>query len=269
MDAMDDRACEAPTGRRLLPGHGVVRDELRIEGFRLVEVSHAPALCLEGHTHDTAKVCIVLDGRVSERCGLEVLSPGVLEPVFRPAHVPHANQYHAHGARSLLVEVDPGDARARTAVEGVAFDRTRGRDLASQLVVAFGARRSSRGRRVVAAVRAILEAFDAHRRPASPAWLDAAREALAAQYATPPTLPELARTLGVHPVYLAQSFRARWGVTTRAYVRSHRVFHALQLVERGVSLADAAADAGFADQSHMTRTIMRERGATPGALRRA
>lgn len=44
-----------------MPGHGVVRDELRVEGYRVIETSHAPALGLEAHAHDRAKICIVLE----------------------------------------------------------------------------------------------------------------------------------------------------------------------------------------------------------------
>jgi hypothetical protein len=40
-------------------------------------------------------------------------------------------------------------------------------------------------------------------------------------------------------------------------------------ITRGISLADAAYAAGFADQSHMTRHFKSRFGLTPGRLRRA
>jgi AraC family transcriptional regulator len=248
-----------------VPGHGVIRDEVRVDGIRVVDVSHAAALCLGVHAHDTAKIAILLEGGCTERAAIDVLAATVLDPVFRPAGKPHANQYHALGARALLVELDPDDARVRAAADGLARDR-RARELAVHLAAAFGARRSSRTRLVRATVHALLRILQARALPACPAWLDGARETLAARFVEPPTVAELARAAGVHPVYLVQSFRARWGMTTRAFVRSHRVFHAVQLVEQGTTLAEAAAAAGFADQSHMTRAIRRERGAPPGRL---
>jgi AraC family transcriptional regulator len=254
---------------RVVPGHGSVRDEARVEGVRLVDVYHPPALSLGGHAHDTAKICILLEGGASERCGFEVSSPGTLTPVFRPARTPHANQYHARGARSLLVEIDPSDALLRASPNGVSLDGEEGNALASRLVAAFAAPRASQSRLVRAALAALLEAVVARSRPRHPAWLERARESLFADFVAPPRLVDLARTLGVHPVHLAQSFRTRWGMTTREFVRAHRVFHAMQLVERGAPLADAAAAAGFADQAHMTRAVRRARGAPPGALRRA
>jgi AraC family transcriptional regulator len=247
-----------------VPGHGVPRDEVCVEGVRVVEVAHAPALCITGHAHDVAKICIILDGAASERCGHDVLAPKEFEPVYRRADVPHANQYHVAGARSLIVELD-ADRRVR---DGLLFDRASGRALSARLVAAFGARASSRRRLVRAAVAAMREAFAAAR-PGTPSWLEASRETLATRSAAPPSLAQLGGALGVHPVYLAQAFRAHWGTTTRAFVRAHRVFQAVELIERGSSLAEAATLAGFADQSHMTRAIRSARGATPGALRRS
>jgi AraC family transcriptional regulator len=246
-----------------------VRDEVRVDGLRVVEVDHAAALCLGEHSHDVAKICVVLGGGVSERRGLDVLSPGAFEPVLRPAGATHANQYHACGARSLLVEIDPRDARVRTSTEGLAADRTTARALSARLYAAFRAPRSSRARLVAGAARALLDAFEADRRAELPAWLEAAREALATELSAPPPLADLAARLGVHPVYLAQAFRAHYGVTTRAFVRAHRVFRAMQLVLDGTPLAEAASAAGFTDQSHMTRAVRSERGEPPGRLRHA
>ena len=156
--------------------------------------------------------------------------------------------------------------RVRASTEGLAADRAAGRALSARLYAAFRARRSSRARLVAGAARALFEAFEKGRRAGPPAWLEAAREALAAELSAP---PPLAARLGVHPVYLAQAFQARYGVTTRAFVRAHRVFHAMQLVIDGTPLAEAASAVGFADQSHMTRAVRGERGEAPGRLRHA
>jgi len=41
----------------------------------------------------------------------------------------------------------------------------------------------------------------------------------------------------------------------------------VELIARAVPLARAAAEVGFADQSHMTRAMRRDRSITPGQLR--
>jgi AraC family transcriptional regulator len=248
--------------------HGLVFDELRLDGVRVADVAHPPFAILPKHSHDSAKLWLVVSGRSTERCGVDVLTPDRFEPVFRSAGAPHHNQYHASGARSLLVEIDPSDPRAQRALHGRAPDHDVACRLGARLARAFRAPRSSRTREVRSLVRAILDAFDSANTPRTPSWLEAAREVLANETDAPPTLRVLARMLRVHPVYLAQTFRAHWRITTRAFVRAHRVFRAVELIDRGVSLADAAARAGFADQSHMTRAVRQERGLTPGALRR-
>src|SRR5262245_33146223 len=97
----------------MLAGHGTVLDELRGHGARAVRVAHAPALVLHTHAHDTTKLCVVLDGGVTERHGVDIVAPRPLELLLRPAGRRHENHYHAAGARSLVVELDPGDPRLR------------------------------------------------------------------------------------------------------------------------------------------------------------
>jgi AraC-like DNA-binding protein len=53
------------------------------------------------------------------------------------------------------------------------------------------------------------------------------------------------------------------------YQRQLRVRAARRLLGQGVSPARAAAEAGFADQAHLTRWFRRYYGVTPGAYRAA
>ncbi|GEN12124.1 transcriptional regulator, AraC family [Myxococcus fulvus] len=253
---------------KLVRGHGVVDDEVQVDGLRVIEVRHASALVLPTHAHSTAKLGVLLAGGGSERSGLDLESHTPLALFTRRPYRSHETQYHSQGARLLLVELDPGDRRARAAIDPPRLSLATASEFGRLLVRAFGEPRPCRGRLVRDAVNTILRTLDEMPRPRPPAWLDEARELLIANMARPPTLSELGRVVGAHPVHLAQSFRAHWGMTTRHYLRAHRVFHALELIDRGVVLAEAAAAVGFADQSHMTRAIRLERGAPPGALRR-
>ena len=73
----------------------------------------------------------------------------------------------------------------------------------------------------------------------------------------------------MHPVHLARVFRRHRGESVGAYVRRlkvQRVFE--QLAEGERSLAEIAFDAGFTDQSHLTRVVGKVTGQPPGALRR-
>lgn len=85
----------------------------------------------------------------------------------------------------------------------------------------------------------------------------------------PPSLSELAALAGLSRFQLLRQFKQAFGVTPHAWLLQHRAEQARVLVERGMALASAAAAAGFADQSHMTRVFARQFGFTPGALQRA
>jgi AraC-like DNA-binding protein len=85
----------------------------------------------------------------------------------------------------------------------------------------------------------------------------------------PPTLDELARLTGLSPHALLRAFRAETGLPPHAYLTQHRVRLARGLLDRGVSPAEAAVAAGFADQAHLTRHFKRVVGVPPGAYQRA
>ncbi len=84
-----------------------------------------------------------------------------------------------------------------------------------------------------------------------------------------PTLDELAVVTGVGPFALMRAFRAETGLPPHAYLNQLRVRQARQLLDRGVPPAQAAAEAGFADQAHLTRHFKRVVGVPPGAYQRA
>ncbi|TKB15692.1 MAG: helix-turn-helix domain-containing protein, partial [Mesorhizobium sp.] len=66
-----------------------------------------------------------------------------------------------------------------------------------------------------------------------------------------------------------RDFNKAIGLTPAAYIRDRRLRRASALIERGFGLADAAIAAGFADQSHLSRTFRAMHGMTPGMFRRA
>jgi AraC-like DNA-binding protein len=103
----------------------------------------------------------------------------------------------------------------------------------------------------------------------APAGLEQARQRLADDLTAPPTLAELAGLAGLSRYQLLRRFAAAYGVTPHAWLMQRRVERARVLIARGTALTQAAAAAGFADHSHMTRIFARHLGFTPGAWQRA
>ncbi|MPZ27085.1 MAG: helix-turn-helix domain-containing protein [Micromonosporaceae bacterium] len=99
--------------------------------------------------------------------------------------------------------------------------------------------------------------------------VQAAREAVTAGHPAAAGLLPLARLLGVSPYRLSRSFQRQVGVPLTRFRNRVRVAAALDRLEQGEpSLARLAADLGFADQAHLTRTVRTHLGYTPGGLRR-
>jgi AraC-like DNA-binding protein len=96
----------------------------------------------------------------------------------------------------------------------------------------------------------------------------AVQDVLADRLADPPSLDELALATGMSPFALLRAFRAETGLPPHAYLNQLRVRLARRLLDTGVPPADVAAEAGFADQPHLTRHFKRVVGVPPGAYQR-
>ncbi|TQF04212.1 helix-turn-helix transcriptional regulator [Kitasatospora acidiphila] len=108
-----------------------------------------------------------------------------------------------------------------------------------------------------------------HSRPADRALAAAAREAITEEAAEAAGLSGLAALLEVSPYRLSRVFSRETGVSLTRYRNRVRVTRAMDRIAEGApSLADLAAQLGFADQAHLTRTIREHVGHTPTALRR-
>jgi AraC-like DNA-binding protein len=80
-------------------------------------------------------------------------------------------------------------------------------------------------------------------------------------------LDELAAAAGVSRFHLIRVFQRRYGLTPFAYQRNRRIETARTVLRMGRSIADAAAAAGFSDQSHLGRSFRAVMGSTPGEYR--
>lgn len=80
------------------------------------------------------------------------------------------------------------------------------------------------------------------------------------------TIAEAAELLGAHRSHLVRVFSQAYGIPPHRYVVGRPVDLARRLLLQGRTAADAAVEAGFHDQSHLTRHFRRTLGTTPGAF---
>lgn len=98
--------------------------------------------------------------------------------------------------------------------------------------------------------------------------LESARRLLLQRMAAPPSLPELARLVGLNEVKLKQGFRTLFGMSVFAHLRSERMELARRLlVQRHLSVSEIAARVGYANPSKFASAFRKHFGFSPSALR--
>jgi AraC-like DNA-binding protein len=75
-----------------------------------------------------------------------------------------------------------------------------------------------------------------------------------------------AESVGLSERQLERLFQDRFGLAPKRYASILRMRRAIRAASNGLSLADAALEAGYVDQAHFNRDVRILAGATPGAL---
>jgi AraC-like DNA-binding protein len=83
------------------------------------------------------------------------------------------------------------------------------------------------------------------------------------------SLTDLASTAGLSRFQTVRHFTRATGLTPHAYIIQRRLDFARRLIATGTPLAEVAATAGFADQSHLNRHFIRAYGLSPGRYAKA
>lgn len=109
-----------------------------------------------------------------------------------------------------------------------------------------------------------------HRRGLSPRQLEAVTAAIVERIAEPISVSALSSVVGLSRSYFSHAFRRSVGWTPHAHVVRLRLERAMMLMAHTeISLTDVALAAGFADQSHFSRSFRRLTGVTPADWRKA
>lgn len=239
-------------------------------------VVHDHALDVPVHAHERLFFCVLLGGSYREFVGDRTIEYQPLSIVYHPEGLVHHDCIGAGGARFLTLEVAPGllggELRRRRPLSSV-------RDLSADAAVwrmlrlfrearTGGIMPVSLEEQAAELVDDVAETATEHPRR-SPSWLPRVDDFVGDHFREAITLADIAGVADVHPVYLSRAFRHFRGQPIRGLVHQLRVHHACRLLPRAdLSLATIAVDAGFFDQSHMTRVFRRVTGLTPGHMRR-
>jgi len=92
-----------------------------------------------------------------------------------------------------------------------------------------------------------------------------ARQILTSEIENPPSLPELAKRVGINVTKLKKGFRQVFNDTPYGFVRSERLKTArIMLVEGRMNITEISFRLGFSDTSHFIREFSKYYGITPG-----
>jgi AraC family transcriptional regulator len=250
-----------------------------VGGLYLVETHYAPGARLPRHSHKHGYFCLVRRGQYREEYGARVRSCGPLTVAFHPPGELHAEQFAGDETWSFNIEVTDSWL-ARWPDFAARYDwaaDSQGGVLAGLALRLHKEFLNDDSAALLAIEGLTLEILaEGWRRsiPVSgqspPLWLARVREILDDGFAEPLTLGKLATQAGVHPVHMAAAFRRHYGCTMGQYLRRRRIeFACRQLTTSTTTLDEIALTAGFADQSHFSRTFKRLTGLTPAAYRQA
>ena len=253
----------------------------------IATVTRYPAgVSLTQHAHATPYLSFVLSGSYVERIGRTALSCQHLTVRFHPAGEEHSNTFGPMGGRCLNLELTP---RWRESLE-----RLRGGGREPLILFSAGgiglriatlcARRKARMRRrgtvdssleIEGLVAELLASCEVETRrhcaaensPAMRRAIDLVEGASLRHV----SLAEVAAEAGLHPTHFARKFRALVGVTLGEYVRRRRVARAESLFASNptATVSRIAAETGFADHAHLTRTFRATTGIVPSVFRAA
>lgn len=245
------------------------------DGVLLSETSYARGTFLPKHSHEEPYLTFVLDGAYREHVPGETRTCSARSLVVHAPGETHEDDFADRRARCLNIVLGPAFTR-RLGDASRVFGR--GGVITDAFVASIGRRAAAELRHGDSAAALIVEGLvlelfgllSRHDETARrvPAWLVEARAIVERDFRTTIELSEVAAMVNVHPVSLARGFRQRYGTTVGDYVRQLRIAYARERIAAGVPLQTVAAEAGFADQSHFTRTFTRAIGMTPGAYRR-
>ena len=261
-----------PEGERF---YGAIVKQWRVGNLSFSESVFPPGARIKRHSHLHPYFSILLHGSYRETYSAGVRECGPATAVLHPPGEVHADHFLDAGGRIFRFEIT--DSASDLYLRRDIWDTTELRNGRVRCLAARLYRESCNPDRFspLAGEALALEIISEATRHGltrdnrgTPTWLAQATELLHEALPESLTVQRIANVVGIHPVHLARVFQRRYGCSIGEYTRKWRVEVASrQLATSTRPIAEVAAVAGFADQSHLCRTLKTVSGLTPKEFR--
>lgn len=252
--------------------HGRVLRKSEWSDFRLTEVAYPPRLKTRQHSHKYGYIGIVMEGGSTQVCSNRVRRCCPRSVIFHPAGESHSDIYHDRPSLEINVEINPAKLEdllraGITCGQLLASGANRIAQVATVLrreSWRSGQLSASTLENLLAELLAnVLAQGGSELELEVPTWLRKAKSLIISRFREHLKLTAIAQAVGHHPVHLARQFHRHYARTIGEEIRRLRVEFACQRILEGGPLADVALDAGFCDQSHLTRVFRNVLGLSP------
>ena len=256
---------------------GTTIQRLRVQNLLLTENRFPPNLSIEEHSHAYPHFTIMLDGGFTETYEFDEFICEKGDVLIVPEGQPHTDVIGPNGAHSLSVEISrslvkflSSESTLLTSPKVINDQTTKARILALKRLFIHD-QSPSHFELHSAAMQVILGVFQATEsddKSTMPDWLSGVLKELDSDSYHIPTLKHLAQQAGVSTAHLSRIFRNALGQTIFEYHRQRRLIAASgKIVSTSDSLAVIAAEVGFCDQAHFTKSFKQHFGITPSEYR--
>jgi AraC family transcriptional regulator len=230
---------------------------------RVIDRSHS---VVPEHAHDWPLLSIYVIGAYRNRTEQNDTFIAGPSAVLYRAGASHHNAIAPAGFEQIEIEFDPAWLGRASIPDAPISLWVGGRAGAEACVLARLCGNAANDTELRAFIHRFVERARSETRPDPPGWV--ARVTQRLREDTTLGIETLAREIKRHPSWLGTAYRRATGEGLRETAARFRLERAARLLrESDASPASIAADAGFCDQSHMSRTFRRLLGRTPAAVR--
>jgi len=249
-----------------------------IEAFGLISSRPFPR-----HSHDQFGIGLIVSGAHRSWSGFGWVDAGAGDIIMvNPGEMhdgssPDSNSRHwqmAYFAPEVISELFDGDIDVSAAVLLPRIRDSRQARQFSRLFSALTEHCPDPGHREECLLHTVVHAFRHHStqrcwKQVLPPSIDKLKKQIDLSPELPHSLQQMAILANTSRFQFLRAFAHATGATPHAYILQQRVRLAQRLIASGKGLVQVSCEAGFADQSHMTRAFVRQLGVTPSRYRAA